>query len=134
MWQSDYMSSFRLIAPGVVSAFVVLACASDSARVTPPKPGPGFPDSESFYPMEALRNHQEGTTAVHVCVSKHGKLTDTPSVAESSGNPVLDAAAIQVATAGDGYYLAATQNGFITSGCGKFRVKFALPPQTEIPH
>jgi hypothetical protein len=26
------------------------------------------------------------------------------------------------------------KNGFITSSCGKFRVKFALPPQTEIPH
>jgi hypothetical protein len=57
----------------------------------------------------------------------HGKLTNTPLVAESSGNAALDAAAIQVATAGDGYYLAATQNGFITSGCGKFRVRFTLP-------
>jgi hypothetical protein len=46
----------------------------------------------------------------------------------------LDAAAIEVATAGNGHYLAATQNGFVTSGCGIFRVKFALPPQTEAPH
>jgi TonB family protein len=128
------MSGFRVVAPCMAAAVVLLACASESARVTPPKPGPGFPDSGSFYPQEALRNRQEGTTTVHVCVNHHGRLTDAPSVAESSGTPALDAAAIEVATAGNGHYLAATQNGFVTSGCGIFRVKFALPPQTEAPH
>lgn len=121
------MSILAVIATGVVAA-LMLGCASEGSRATPPKPGPGFPDSASFYPKEALQNRQEGTTTVHVCVTAHGKLATPASVAESSGNPALDAAAIQLATAGSGSYLAATHNGFATDGCGNFRVKFALPP------
>lgn len=71
------MSILAVIATGLVAAFM-LGCASEGSRVIPPKPGPGFPDSASFYPTEALQNRQEGATTVHVCVTAHGKLATPP--------------------------------------------------------
>jgi TonB family protein len=120
------MRSVRLIALGITFALALLACATEPVTVRPPKPAADFPNSDSFYPIEALRNAQEGRATLHVCLDPQGKLSAVPSIAESSGNSLLDAAAIQVGTATSGHYIPATKNGANVSWCGMLPVKFAL--------
>ncbi len=94
--------------------------------MTPPRPGEGFPHVESFYPIDALRAGREGAAIVDFCVDASGNLSGAPVIAETSGDAALDAAAIQLATAGSGHYPAATRDGLYVSGCGRFRVRFRM--------
>ena len=95
-------------------------------KTVPPRPGPDFPNPESFYPVEPKRHFIEGTTVLHFCTDETGRLSDTPTVAGSSGNADLDSAAVLLATAGNGHYLAASRAGIAVPGCGKFGVRFVL--------
>lgn len=128
------MSSVRVIAFGTLFALAPLGCATEHANVTAPSPGPGFPNSESFYPVEALRSAQQGLATVHVCVDAQGKLSHAASLAASSGIPALDVAAIEVATAGSGHYTAGTRNGVSVPGCVDFRVNFRLNTDPRWPN
>jgi TonB family protein len=94
--------------------------------VTPPRPGEAFPHADSFYPIDALRAGREGAAIVAFCVDAGGNLSDAPAIAESSGDAAMDAAAIQLATAGSGHYTAATRDGLYVRGCGRFRVRFRM--------
>jgi TonB family protein len=93
--------------------------------------GPGFPDASSFYPPDARRALQEGAVVVAVCVDAQGKLSGVPSVAISSGWPTLDAAALDLARAGDGLYLSPRRNGKPLAGCDRFKVSFVLNTPTD---
>jgi TonB family protein len=100
----------------------------------PPKPtnrvggGPGknFPATEDFYPSASARLGEAGTATVHVCVDTKGKLTEDPSVQESSGTPRLDEGALKLAKAGSGRYRPTTEDGAPVNSCFGFRVKFQL--------
>ena len=48
---------------------------------------------------------------MHVCVGPNGKLTEAPTIAQSSGSPRLDEGALKLATAGSGHYQPATEDG-----------------------
>lgn len=50
------------------------------------------PELADFYPPESVRLQEEGNVTVKVCFDEAGKATQA-TVAESSGNPRLDAAA-----------------------------------------
>jgi TonB family protein len=102
-------------------------------KVTPPRPGQDLPNPESFYPVEAKRLFQEGTSTIHFCVDAAGRLSGPPTISVSSGNPDLDSAAILLATAGNGHYTAATQNGINVQGCGAFRIRFRMPEDPRWP-
>jgi TonB family protein len=62
------------------------------------------------------------TSSVHVCTDAAGQLTQDPQVVHSSGDPVLDAAAVQVARSGAGHYRPA--GGGTLSGCAQVSVTF----------
>lgn len=55
-----------------------------------------------------------------------GRLTAPPSIVTTSGNDVLDAAALSLANAGSGLYLPGTVKGVPTADCVVFKVKFEL--------
>lgn len=62
------------------------------------------------------------TSSVHVCTDVAGQLTQDPTVTRSSGDPVLDAAAVRVARAGAGHYRPAGATAL--SGCAQLSVTF----------
>lgn len=99
------------------------------SKVVPPTPGPDFPSTATYYPMEAKTAGQEGVVLVHYCVDPSGKLTAPPTIMTSSGNQALDAAAVNLATAGSGHYLPASENGVAVSGCNQFNVRFITHAQ-----
>ncbi len=62
------------------------------------------------------------TSSVHVCTDAAGQLTQEPTVTHSSGDPALDAAAVQVAKSGASHYRPAGAGGL--SGCAQVSVSF----------
>lgn len=62
------------------------------------------------------------TSSVHVCTDAAGQLTQDPKVTHSSGDPALDAAAVQVARSGAGNYRPAGSGGL--SGCAQVSITF----------
>jgi protein TonB len=86
--------------------------------------GKNFPNTEEYYPAAAKRLGEEGSPTVKVCVGPSGKLTEEPTIAQSSGNARLDEGAIKLAKAGR--YVAGSVDGQPTTDCLSFRVKFEL--------
>jgi periplasmic protein TonB len=89
-------------------------------------PGTGFPSAEDYYPLASKRFNEEGYVTVHVCVGPNGKLTEDPTVAQTSGTARLDEGAIKLAKAGSGHYRPTTEDGQPVNSCFPFRIKFAL--------
>jgi protein TonB len=89
-------------------------------------PGKGFPNTDDYYPSASARLGESGTATVHVCVDTKGKLTEEPTVQESSGTPRLDEGAVKLAKAGSGHYRPTTEDGNPVASCFGFRVKFQL--------
>lgn len=92
-------------------------------------PGAGFPNTEDFYPPEARRWGEEGTSVVSVCIDPRGRLAAAPSIVTSSGIGRLDAGALRLATAGSGHYRPTTENGSPVSSCYAFRITFQIADQ-----
>ena len=92
----------------------------------PPKVGKGFPNTDDFYPDASRRLGEEGMSVVHVCVGPNGKLTEAPSLGQSSGSARLDQAAIKVAQAGSGHFMPATEDGKPVTECFNFGIRFKL--------
>jgi protein TonB len=107
-------------------------------RAPPPPPAPphvagspakvnikGFPNSEDFYPPSSRRLEETGSPVVKVCVDQKGKILGEPTIQTSSNFPKLDEAAIKLAKAGQGHYIAGTENGQpLPESCIAFRVVF----------
>ena len=89
-------------------------------------PGKNFPNTEDYYPPASARLGEAGTAAVHVCTDPKGKLTEEPSIQETSGISRLDEGALKLAKAASGKYKAPTEDGTPVAGCFAFRVKFQL--------
>jgi len=78
-----------------------------------------------YYPPDSIRRGETGAPVMQVCVDATGKLLHDPLVAESSGFPNLDAAAVKVAK--NTSYAPGTENDTpLPESCLKFKVKFAL--------
>ena len=91
-----------------------------------PRPGKNFPATEDYYPPAAKRLGEEGSVTVRVCVDGKGKLTEEPTLAQTSGNTRLDEGALKLAKAGSGHYQAGTEDGQPVTACVPFRIKFEL--------
>jgi len=91
-----------------------------------PRPGRGFPSTEDYYPPASKRLGEEGAANVKACVGPNGKLTEEPSIAQSSGSARLDEGALKLAKAGSGHYTAGTEDGQAVTQCFVFRIKFEL--------
>jgi TonB family protein len=89
-------------------------------------PGKRFPGTDEFYPDAAIRAGDQGLATVTACVDVKGRLTSTPTIAQSSGHPRLDEAALRLAKAGSGYYLPSTEDGRPVSSCYPFGIRFKL--------
>jgi periplasmic protein TonB len=90
------------------------------------KPGKNFPNTEDYYPPASQRLGEEGAANVHVCVAPTGKITEPPTIAQTSGSSRLDEGAIKLATAGSGRYQPATEDGKPIQDCFVFRIKFTM--------
>jgi protein TonB len=90
------------------------------------RPGKGFPTAEEFYPPASKRLGEEGSANVHVCVGPNGKITEDPTLAQTSGSARLDDGAVKLAKAASGHYQPATEDGVPTSQCMVFKIKFEL--------
>lgn len=88
--------------------------------------GAGFPNAEDFYPENYRRLGKEGAVTVRVCVDAAGRLTAGPLVAQTSGDALFDASALELARAGSGRYRAATEDGAAVGSCYPFRVRFRM--------
>jgi protein TonB len=91
-----------------------------------PRPGKGFPNSEDFYPPASKRLGESGSVNVKACVGPNGKLTEEPSVAQSSGSARLDEGALKLAKAASGHYQPGTEDGQPSTQCFVFRLTFVL--------
>jgi protein TonB len=89
-------------------------------------PGKNFPSTDDYYPSASARLGESGTATVHVCTDTKGKLTEEPSIAETSGTPRLDEGALKLAKAASGRYKPATEDGNPVNSCFGFRIKFQL--------
>jgi TonB family protein len=68
---------------------------------------------------------QEGASTLRVCANEAGQLIQAPSMLRSSGDPTLDAAALNIAKSGSGSYRPeATLNGKPLSGCAQVTIRF----------
>jgi len=93
---------------------------------TNPKIGKGFPNSEDFYPAASKRLGEEGAPTVKVCIGAGGKLTEPPTIAQSSGSARLDEGALNLVKAGARYITPGTEDGKPIDSCFEFRIKFQM--------
>ncbi|MDB6106170.1 MAG: Protein containing TonB [Gammaproteobacteria bacterium] len=89
-------------------------------------PGKAFPNTDDFYPPDAIRGGVSGVATVRTCVDDRGRLTAAPTLAQTSGSASLDAGALKLAKAGSGHYRATTEDGHPVSSCYEFRVRFGF--------
>jgi protein TonB len=89
-------------------------------------PGKNFPSTDDYYPSASARLGESGTATVHVCTDPKGKLTQEPSIAETSGTARLDEGALKLAKAASGRYKPGTEDGNPIASCFGFRIKFQL--------
>ncbi len=89
-------------------------------------PGPGFPNTDDYYPSASIRLGEKGIALVQVCVDAGGRLTAAPLIAQSSASARLDQGALLLARAASGRYRPTTENGRPVSSCYPFRIRFEL--------
>jgi TonB family protein len=89
-------------------------------------PGKAFPNTDDFYPPDAIRGGVSGAATVRTCVDDKGRLTAAPTLALTSGSASLDAGALRLAKAGSGHYRATTEDGHPVSSCYEFRIRFGF--------
>jgi TonB family protein len=89
-------------------------------------PGRNFPNTDDYYPPDAIRKGITGSATVKVCTDDRGRLTGEPTLAQTSGSAGLDQGALKLARAGSGHYRASTEDGRAVSSCYPFRVTFTM--------
>jgi periplasmic protein TonB len=89
-------------------------------------PGKGFPNSDDYYPPASRRLNEQGAAVVHVCIDAKGKVTEDPTVQQTSGSSRLDEGAVKLAKAGSGRYRATTENGQPVNSCFPMSIRFQL--------
>ncbi len=82
------------------------------------------PSTDEFYPASARRAEIEGVTTVRMCVGSDGKMSQDPSVTNSSGNASLDEAALKWARRSR--WSPGTDDGTPVEVCPQFNVRFKL--------
>lgn len=98
--------------------------AAPVAKPTPPKTR-SFPSAEEYYPPSSVRNEEQGSSVIEICVDAKGKLLREATVRTSSGYPKLDEAAVKMARAGR--YTPGTLDGQpLPESCVPLKVTFKL--------
>ncbi len=86
------------------------------------------PDVSNYYPEQARRDGQEGRVVIKICINTSGKV-DSSEVATTSGNALLDDAAVRMGKAFR--FKPPTQEGKPVSTCPTLPVKFQLHAAAE---
>jgi hypothetical protein len=89
-------------------------------------PDRGFPNPDDFYPDSEIRLSARGVATVQVCVDVDRRLYSDPTIAQSSGNSRLDAAALKLARAGSGHYVSTTLDEQPVKDCYPLRIRFQV--------
>jgi TonB family protein len=124
--------TFELVAPPIQTDVIDEVKKEDQPpppakkNIVNARPGKGFPTAEEFYPPASKRLGEEGSANVHVCVGPNGKITEDPTLAQTSGSARLDDGALKLAKAASGHYQPATEDGQPTAQCMVFKIKFEL--------
>jgi len=85
----------------------------------------GAPPAVAAAALPTTAALQDGAATLRVCADEAGQLTQAPTVLRSSGDPMLDAAALKIARAGSGAYRPQTTlNGKPLSGCAQITIRF----------
>jgi protein TonB len=82
------------------------------------------PSTDEFYPASARRAEIQGVTTVRMCVGVDGKMSQEPTVANSSGNSSLDEAALKWSRRAR--WSPGTEDGKPIESCSSFNVRFKL--------
>ena len=122
----DDSRTIRDVIPDVEQHFVPPAPPATLVKRVLGGPGRAFPNTDDFYPADAIRKEQTGAVTVYTCVDEKGRLTAAPTVARSSGTASLDEGALKLAKAGSGHYRATTEDGRPVSSCYEFMVRYNL--------
>ena len=86
------------------------------------------PSTDDYYPAISRSAGEEGRPMVKVCLATNGRL-ESAEVAETSGYPRLDEAAVRVAKASR--WKAPTEGGKAVGGCANLPIRFTLKKTTE---
>ncbi len=86
----------------------------------------GFPNTYAFYPIEAVRLHEQGESTVEICVGPNGKLAAAPRIVRSTGFALLDRAALAFASATSGHWIPGLRNGVPSTYCHAVPINFEL--------
>lgn len=113
------------VAPGIAAALLLVAC--DPGRDIE-RPRPRFTASPVEYPLEMWNRDVEGTAVVRVLVNEAGGV-DSAVIAESSGYPLLDSAAIRGARIME--FEPALRRGEPLEVWARIPVHFAKDPGTQ---
>ena len=100
------------------------AGGTSAARTTPKIDVRRSPSTADFYPPEARRAEIEGVATVSTCVGPDGRITEGPTITDSSGTDSLDMAALDWARRAR--YTPGTEDGEPVAMCTRFRVRFSL--------
>jgi protein TonB len=84
--------------------------------------------STDDYPQDAIRNEQQGTTAVALTIGTDGRVSGC-SVTSSSGSPSLDNATCRIIRARARYTPAKDQNGQPITDRDSARIRWVLPSE-----
>ncbi|MDV3257259.1 MAG: TonB family protein [Sphingomonas sp.] len=82
--------------------------------------------STDDYPQSAIRNEEQGTTAVRLTISTEGRVTDC-SITQSSGSSALDNTTCNVIRRRARYTPAKDQSGNPITGTDTARIRWELP-------
>jgi protein TonB len=82
------------------------------------------PSTDEFYPASARRAEIQGVTTVRMCIGPDGKMSQEPTVANSSGNSSLDEAALKWSRRAR--WSPGTEDGAPIESCPSFNVRFKL--------
>lgn len=82
------------------------------------------PSTDEFYPASARRAEIQGVTTVRMCVGPDGKMSQEPTVTNSSGNTSLDEAALKWSRRAR--WSPGTEDGTPIESCSSFNVRFKL--------
>ena len=95
-----------------------------TVRVAPKLDLRRSPSTDEFYPASARRAEIQGVTTVRMCVGADGKMSQEPTVANSSGNTSLDEAALKWSRRAR--WSPGTEDGTPIEICPSFNVRFKL--------
>ncbi|MCY7340151.1 MAG: energy transducer TonB [Sphingomonas bacterium] len=118
---------------------VIITPRADPVPPRPPAPPPPRPDqsarakgslpglfSSDDYPPGALRNEEQGTTAVSLAISADGRVSGC-NVTSSSGSTALDTTTCSILKRRARFTPARDTSGTATTGTSSARIKWVLP-------